>query len=411
MKHEEDIIQELGRLPNTLKESYDIIYQRIQDSGLISRAVAERAMKWLLCALRPLQSPEFIAAISADADGQCLKLSNIELLDMCCNMVVLDVELDVFRFAHLSVREYLESREGYTKIETHTTALERCIDILVSEPRSLSELKLEQDSIFRPYAILYWPIHCQSVGSDQLTCKNKDKVRRFLLQGCDAAPSFKKWISAAEELSRSLQWDDPLQHQLRAAASSPLTPLFLACTFGLLWILDHLISERFDWTQTNRERQLGMHLAARWGHEAVVRLLVEQGADVEARDEDGQTALHRAARYGHEAVVRLLVEQGADVEARDEVGWTALHWAARYGHEVVVRLLVERGVDVGARDEDGWTALHSAADNGHEAVVRLLVEQGVDVEARDEVGWTALHRAARHGHEALVQLLQSAAQS
>ena len=318
MKHEEDIIQELGRLPKTLKESYDIIYQRVQDSGLISRAVAERAMKWLLCALRPLQSPEFIAAISADTDGQCLKLSNIELLDMCCNMVVLDVELDVFRFAHLSVREYLESREGYTKIETHTTALERCIDILVSEPRSLSELKLEQDSIFRPYAILYWPIHCQSVGSDQLTCKNKDKVRRFLLQGCDAAPSFKKWISVAEGLSRSLQWNDPLRHQLMAATSSPLTPLFLVCTFGLLWILDYLISERFDWTQTNREKQSGMHLAARWGHEAVVRLLVEQGADVEARDENGWTVLHWAAEYGHEAVVRLLVEQGADVEARDQ---------------------------------------------------------------------------------------------
>ena len=411
MKHEEDIIQELGRLPKTLKESYDIIYQRIQDSGLTSRAVAERAMKWLLCALRPLQSPEFIAAISADTDGKCLKLSNIELLDMCCNMVVLDVELDIFRFAHLSVREYLEGREGYTEIETHTTALERCIDIHVSEPRQLSELKLKQDNIFRPYAILYWPIHCQSVGSDQLTCKNRDKVRRFLLQGRDAAPSFKKWTPVAEELSRSLEWDDPLRHQLRAAASSPLTPLFLACTFGLLWILDYLISERFNSTQTNRERQSGMHLAARWGHEAVVRLLVEQGADVEARDKDGGTALHRAADNGHEAVVRLLVKQGANVEAKTNYGGTALLRAARYGHEAVVRLLVEQGADAEARDNDGETALHRAARYGHEAVVRLLVEQGADVEAQDNDGWTAPHCAAEYGHEAVVRLLQSAAQS
>jgi ankyrin repeat protein len=66
---------------------------------------------------------------------------------------------------------------------------------------------------------------------------------------------------------------------------------------------------------------------------------VEQGADVEARGEDGWTALHRAARYGHEAVVRLLVEQGADVEAWDRDGWTALYHAVENGHEAVVRLL------------------------------------------------------------------------
>jgi ankyrin repeat protein len=42
------------------------------------------------------------------------------------------------------------------------------------------------------------------------------------------------------------------------------------------------------------------------GHEAVVQLLVEKGADVAANDDDGQTALDRAAECEGEAVVQLL---------------------------------------------------------------------------------------------------------
>src|SRR5271163_4969384 len=114
MKHEKDIDQELGRLPKSLKESYDLIYKRIEDSGRTSQSTAERAMKWLLCIQQPLPSSEFITAVSIHFDGQRVRLSKAQLLDMCCNMVVLDPELDVFRFAHLSVREYLELKEGFT---------------------------------------------------------------------------------------------------------------------------------------------------------------------------------------------------------------------------------------------------------------------------------------------------------
>jgi hypothetical protein len=90
--------------------------------------------------------------------------------------------------------------------------------------------------------------------------------------------------------------------------------------------------------------------------------------------------------FGLEAVVRLLLEKGADVEAKDKDGWTALRWAARHGHDGVMRLLLEKGADVEAKDNDGRTALRWAALDGllhgHEAVVRLLLEKGADVEAK-----------------------------
>ena len=55
------------------------------------------------------------------------------------------------------------------------------------------------------------------------------------------------------------------------------------------------------------------------GREAMVRLLLEAGADKEAKDDDGLTPLGWAAWIGHEAVVRLLLERGADTEAKNPV--------------------------------------------------------------------------------------------
>ena len=64
------------------------------------------------------------------------------------------------------------------------------------------------------------------------------------------------------------------------------------------------------------------------GHEAVVKLLLEKGAELEAKDSDGRTPLRRAAENGHEAVVKLLLEKDAELEAKDSFGRTPL-WRPR----------------------------------------------------------------------------------
>jgi len=87
-----------------------------------------------------------------------------------------------------------------------------------------------------------------------------------------------------------------------------------------------------------------------------VRLLVEDGVVVNAKDDFGKTAPRQAASEGHEAVVRLLVELGVDVNVGQYWG-TALHQAASEGHEAVVRLLVELGADVNVKNNIGETAL------------------------------------------------------
>jgi ankyrin repeat protein len=52
--------------------------------------------------------------------------------------------------------------------------------------------------------------------------------------------------------------------------------------------------------------------AAHNGHEAVVKLLLEKGAELESKDNYGQTLLSLAAQVGREALVMLLLEKGAE---------------------------------------------------------------------------------------------------
>ncbi|HCE59811.1 MAG TPA: ankryin, partial [Wolbachia sp.] len=59
-----------------------------------------------------------------------------------------------------------------------------------------------------------------------------------------------------------------------------------------------------------------------------------------------KTALHCAAENGLKAVVKSLVEKGANITAQDKDKKTALHYAANNGHREIVRFLGDKGVDV-----------------------------------------------------------------
>ncbi|KAK0704469.1 heterokaryon incompatibility protein-domain-containing protein [Lasiosphaeris hirsuta] len=77
-----------------------------------------------------------------------------------------------------------------------------------------------------------------------------------------------------------------------------------------------------------------------------------KGTEESVKDWAGRTPLQWAARQGHEAVVKLLLERGADIEAKDWAGRTPLWWAASQGHEAVVRLLQGQLGQTHVRD--GW---------------------------------------------------------
>ena len=90
-----------------------------------------------------------------------------------------------------------------------------------------------------------------------------------------------------------------------------------------------------------------------------------------------QRALFLAVRSGHERVVRLLLDHGAEGDGRDEEGLTPLMVSARLGHVEVVSVLVERqGAGLEMSDSQGQTALHHAVVNSQSNTARRLLEAG-----------------------------------
>jgi ankyrin repeat protein len=93
-----------------------------------------------------------------------------------------------------------------------------------------------------------------------------------------------------------------------------------------------------------------------------------------------------ALQYDHgkaEAVVKLLLQKGAEVESKNENGRTPLSLAAFGWREMVVKLLLEKGTELESKDKDGDTPLSlAAAISGYEAVVKLLLEKGAKLESK-----------------------------
>jgi ankyrin repeat protein len=68
----------------------------------------------------------------------------------------------------------------------------------------------------------------------------------------------------------------------------------------------------------------------------------------------GYTALSAAAYYGREDVVRLLIDNGANVNAADLDGGTPLHWARIHGYERIEDLLRQHGAFELPRAKSEW---------------------------------------------------------
>ena len=115
-----------------------------------------------------------------------------------------------------------------------------------------------------------------------------------------------------------------------------------------------------------------------------VSSLLESGLDVNRIDRvwDGFTALHVAAYKGHSAVVKVLIDAGADVYTRDTdtdmrlyLG-TPLYLAARHGHASVVHQLIKAGANVHLSTSTGLTPLAIAKYNGHCGCEKALIDAG-----------------------------------
>lgn len=209
--------------------------------------------------------------------------------------------------------------------------------------------------------------------------------------------------------------------------------LFRAIKAGDTGQVRRLLDEHPDWvaeSELNGETPLMM--ATYYHADEIVQMLLERGAPVSLFEaaaigdvrrvrqmlddqpelvlsfsHDGWTPLHLAAHFGHPAVVDLLIGRRADVNARSRnaLANTPLHAALAGGHLNTARRLLEHGTDANAVEAGGFTPLHQAADLGDAEMVGLLLAHGARTDVRTDEQLTPQDLARAKGHTALSEQL------
>jgi len=148
-----------------------------------------------------------------------------------------------------------------------------------------------------------------------------------------------------------------------------------------------------------------LHNAVLEGDLAEVRKIVESGTDVDTKDKFGWTPAYWALSAGQKNIAEYLLNKGADVTAKTNDGCTLLHQACKAGFMEIAGQLIAKGVDVNAATKTGRQPLADAASYGHKEIVKLLVAKGANVNAMFDRGRHALGNAVEAGHEEIVKLL------
>ncbi len=145
--------------------------------------------------------------------------------------------------------------------------------------------------------------------------------------------------------------------------------------------------------------------AAKRADSVALRLLVQQGANVNATEADGTTALHWASYRDDLDSADLLIRSGAKVNAATDLGATPLWTASLNGSSAMVRRLLQAGADPNLALLRGETPLMVASRSGNPDIVEQLLAKGADANARAARGQTALMWAAAQKHSEVVKVL------
>ncbi|KAJ7220268.1 hypothetical protein GGX14DRAFT_342791, partial [Mycena pura] len=358
----------LADLPGELFEIYDRFLKPIHLDDLLA---VESVFRWILFSARPISLSELEDTLAFDVynqhhpvysptirDGDAKRVC--ELLEGLVTVTPMD---EVVSLAHASVADYLVSRGFAEKHRhydlgegrSHTSIAQTCMGYLLHfEHNPLNEETFPNYPLTM-YAGKYWIYHL-------LRCHD----RAILLTG-----SF-RFLPRTVLMSRQ-----------RAAYTAAL---------------------RCRSHPATDELGTALQIASALGHSGIVRILLDNGADINAAGGEYGTALQTAAEGCNIDIVHLLLEKGADVHGTGGEYGSALQAASYGGCLGIVRLLLERGADVNAQGGKYGNALHAASARGYTNIVRLLLEKGANVNTGGMDG-SALHVASKGGHIQVIQML------
>lgn len=135
-------------------------------------------------------------------------------------------------------------------------------------------------------------------------------------------------------------------------------------------VVDLLVaSPKVNVEMRNSKDESPLMMAALKGQQDLVTKLIARDADV---NKPGWTPLHYAATNGHVAIMRVLIDNYAYIDAESPNGTTPLMMAAMYGSPEAVKLLIDEGADQSLKNQQGMTALDFAKRANRGEAVQML---------------------------------------
>lgn len=388
-----------------LYHAYSQAMQRINSQLEGFKNLAMKVLFWTTCAMRQLTTVELqhaLATMLKQSEFDHGDIPQVEdMVSVCAGLVTLDEGGLIVRPVHYTTQIFLQTtlESSYPALRSLPTGI--CISYLsfaefrAGPCETLEEFedRLRRNPLY-DYAAKYWAHHAIKDP------KSVEVVIEFLQN-----------TSTSEAASQVLLIDETGSWwESKQNFGETLTGMHLAAYFGLDKIVKELVISGHSPNVMNNCDKSPVWYAAMNGKADTMKLLLAAGADVDGGSSQS-TALYEASRIGSLGTVKLLLTAGADIEARSRSweGYTPLQIAADKGHLEVVKSLLAAGADVHATAGalSGVTALQIAADSGHLEIVERLLASGADVDAlgNTQYGYTALQVASLRGHLEVVERL------
>ena len=404
--------QRLGVLPPNLQKIYEENYsQKLDSYQEEERRIVENAFRFLLCAQEQLSTGGFLKALSV-LDPETPPLSPGLLLDLCFNFIDVDFQLDVFRFAHLSVREYLEAKSSYERTSNHALAAECCVRLLSSDEivkrggcvGHIATVETTDPTFwmdtalglinFHDYACIHWAFHLASSGDFRLIPPLKDTSYAFMMDH-QQATSDAYWVNILDsETIEYVGLRDEVPSEMSSNAAADY--LIVACVWGFEDILKIRLRTALNPIngQVNHDSGRARVLAAKSWKDTAGRLLLEHSADPKWLSL-GTTSLT-------ESVIRRLppiFQPGFPLLSAYYGRKTPLTWAVKNSDLEMTRMLLRNGAAPTERQ------LQQAIQTGRSDIAWLLLENGADPSADHNWWGSPVWFAAGKGDLEMLRML------
>ena len=413
----------LKSLPKTLDETYERILCSIKEKH---RDYVRKVLYWLTYSERTLRLEEVAEIVALDArreprfNPENRFFDSKEILVICSSLVsvftgkgraVSDWEVgrnwDVpcIKLAHFSVKEYLTSldvRNGPAKMYAisrelaNTSIAESCLAMLLHFDKrdSLTSQNVEIRFPLAEYAAFQWLKHAHDASWDN------DYISNLVSELFLNRDTLENWIrlhNPEEPWNKAREFSRP---------STNIGPsIYYASQAGLHEQVKIVIENGANVNAPGGEHGNALRVASYNGHKEIVHLLLAHGADVNVRGGEFGTALQAAAHKGHQQIMQILVDGGADVNAQGGEYGSALQAACLGGDPQTVQILLDRGADVNAQGGIYGSALQAACHYGDRQTVQILLDRRADVNAHGGVYGNALQAACVCGDRQTVQIL------